>query len=127
MSGDETKRGRATATKRLEDVAMIDPGPQPQAVWPVLTKVWAGISTWKPYRGSHKPCDIHVMVIHEQGVATAPPVAPATMYRDGPNGRNFVCGAHAVEWQQRDREARETRDRRIREAAERHPHARRSW
>lgn len=125
MSGDETRRGRkAGTTKQLEDVLPIDPGEQPQTEWPVLTKVWAGISTWTKYSGKHRPCDIHIMVIHERGVANAPPAAPATLKRQGPNGDSYVCGAHAVEWRRRDDEAARVRADRIRQAQERHPYRR---
>jgi len=119
MSGSEIRRGRAAGPKVHEDVLPIDVPPAAAPPWPVKNKLWAGISTWTTYRGKHQLCHPCVLVVHERGIQAAPPPAPATQKRKGPNGETLCCGPHAAEWQRMDAEAARARADRVRRVAER--------
>lgn len=92
------------------------PGEQPWVPSPVdadlrwpRRQIFGGVATWTPHRGVHRPCDICIEVVHEQGIAAAPRPAPATMKRVGPQGPKlptFWCYRHGSTMKSKDQEIR---------------------
>jgi hypothetical protein len=68
---------------------------------------------WTSYRGARKPCDHCVQLIHERGVAGAPPASSATAKRKGPNDDLFLCALHAQEMREKDAAVTTERDSRL--------------
>lgn len=82
--------------------------PEPEAgdlLWPRRT-IYGGEAKWTPYRGSHRPCDLCVEVLHDhdtQPYSRHPPhPSPATLKRKGPNGESFLCARHGQDYGVRD-------------------------
>lgn len=69
---------------------------------------------WTRWTGAHKPCDLCVRLIHERGVAGAPPPASARHKRVGPNDTLMLCAEHGEEMKRKDDAAVAERDARVR-------------
>lgn len=96
-------------TPQYEELTLPIPTPrQPELLWPALEIFGAKDAKWSASsRRTHQPCAICVLVIHERGVAGAPPPAPGTMRRKGPGGGivpadAVLCARHGQALKERD-------------------------
>jgi hypothetical protein len=79
---------------------------------------------WTRYNGTHRPCDLCTLRVHELGVTGAPLPASAAHKRTGPNDTLLLCNVDAEELRRKDAEAERVRKARVEATGER-PAARR--
>lgn len=97
---------------------LLEPAPpRPAAV--KEPRLGAINTKWTKYSGVHKPCDLCVKVIHEQGVASAPPPRSAAWKRVGPNDTLLLCSVDAEEQRRKDKEAEKVHKERVAASGER--------
>lgn len=84
-----------------EQGALFEATPPGRALLPE-ERIYPGEATWTRWKGSHQPCGICVRLVIEKGIGQAPPIAPGTWKRKGPNGDTFVCSPHMQELKPQD-------------------------